>query len=143
MFLPDPCDELDCDAGYECLIHEPTNEAYCSPNCDDLNPCGATEECQIDPVQCVRAPCPGVLSCVGVGEYTSRSLLNVYHLLLGSGGGQKHVCSVTQSLQILVKTSHVMMVMSVWCMSPLMRPIAVPTVTSTLVKQQNDARSII
>ena len=70
LYHSDLCDELDCDAGYECLIYEPTNEAYCSPNCDDLNPCGATEECQIDPVRCVRAPCPGVLSCVG--KYSQR-----------------------------------------------------------------------
>ena len=60
-----PCDERDCDAGYECLIYEPTNEAYCSPNCDDLNPCDDTEDCLVEEVLCAKDPCPGVLSCIG------------------------------------------------------------------------------
>ena len=58
----DPCDTYDCISGYECQVYEPTGEAYCEPTCDP-NPCGPQELCQITTVTCIRAPCPGILSC--------------------------------------------------------------------------------
>ena len=51
------------------------------------------------------------------------------------------MCNKMHSLQILVKTSHVMMDMSVWCMSLQLRPTAIPTVTSTPVMIQRSAWS--
>ena len=59
----DPCDAIDCQSGYECQIFNETGEAFCSPNCEDLDPCEPQEQCVITAVTCVRAPCPGVLSC--------------------------------------------------------------------------------
>ena len=61
----DPCSTIDCYEGYECLIYEETGEGYCSPNCEELNPCGPDEQCITTTVYCVRAPCPPVLSCEG------------------------------------------------------------------------------
>ena len=63
--LVDPCYLVDCAPGYECLVYEPTGEAYCSPNCEELNPCAADEECVLTTVNCIRAPCPPMLSCEG------------------------------------------------------------------------------
>ena len=62
---PDACDDFECDRerGYECKVFEPTGEAFCSPNCEELNPCKPHEECVIEKVQCVRAPCPDSLDC--------------------------------------------------------------------------------
>ena len=67
--LSDPCDSITCnlEEGYECQIYESTGELYCAPNCD-LDPCGPGEVCRIDPVQCIRAPCPGVLTCVSSND---------------------------------------------------------------------------
>lgn len=44
-------------------MYEETGEAFCSPNCEDLDPCGPEEICVINTVNCIRSPCPGVLSC--------------------------------------------------------------------------------
>ena len=67
LFLfADPCSLIKCAEGYECLIYEETGEGYCSPNCEDLNPCESQEQCVITDVDCFRAPCPGVLSCEGI-----------------------------------------------------------------------------
>ena len=30
----------ECGEGSECQIFEPTGEAFCNPNCEELNPCG-------------------------------------------------------------------------------------------------------
>jgi hypothetical protein len=59
----DPCDGLVCGEGSECQIFEPTGEAFCNPNCEDLNPCGPHQVCKLQLVNCVRAPCPPVLLC--------------------------------------------------------------------------------
>jgi hypothetical protein len=60
-----PCAYTDCAPGYECLVYEATGEAYCSPNCEELNPCAPDELCVLTTVYCVRAPCPPILSCQG------------------------------------------------------------------------------
>ena len=60
---PNPCDDIVCGEGSECQIFEPTGEAFCNPNCEDLNPCGPHQVCTLQPVICVRAPCPPVLLC--------------------------------------------------------------------------------
>ena len=62
----DPCAYTDCAPGYECLVYEATGEAYCSPNCEELNPCAPDELCVLTTVYCVRAPCPPILSCQGI-----------------------------------------------------------------------------
>ena len=62
----DPCYMFDCAPGYECLVYSETGEAYCSPNCEELNPCGPDERCVITAVNCIRAPCPPYLSCEGM-----------------------------------------------------------------------------
>ena len=54
---PDPCDGIVCGEGSECQIFEPTGEAFCNPNCEELNPCGPQQVCTLQPVNCVRAPC--------------------------------------------------------------------------------------
>lgn len=59
----DPCSLVFCAPGYECQVYEETGEAFCSPNCEDLDPCGPQEICVITSVNCIRSPCPGVLSC--------------------------------------------------------------------------------
>ena len=64
LFSPsDVCEDFECQRGHECQVFEPTGEAFCEPNCKELNPCEPNQECVITQVQCVRAPCPGVLSC--------------------------------------------------------------------------------
>ena len=60
-----PCNVIDCAGGYECLIYEPTGEGYCSPNCEELNPCAPNQQCVTTDVICIRSPCPPVLSCEG------------------------------------------------------------------------------
>ena len=52
-------------SGCECKVfdREPTGEAFCSPTCEKLNPCRPHEDCVIEEVQCVGAPCPGSLHC--------------------------------------------------------------------------------
>ena len=62
----DPCAYTDCAPGYECLVYEATGEAYCSPNCEELNPCAPDEQCVLTTVYCIRAPCPPILSCQGI-----------------------------------------------------------------------------
>ena len=69
---PNPCDGLECGEGSECQIFEPTGEAFCNPNCEDLNPCGPHQVCTLQPVICKRAPCPPALLCV------DRKLINFY-----------------------------------------------------------------
>lgn len=59
----DPCSLVLCEPGYECQVYEETGETFCSPNCEDFNPCGPEEICVITTVYCIRSPCPGVLSC--------------------------------------------------------------------------------
>ena len=59
----DPCDGFECGNGSECQIYEPTGEAFCNPNCEELNPCKPHQVCRLQPVHCVRAPCPPVLHC--------------------------------------------------------------------------------
>ena len=61
----DACSMVDCASGYECLVFVGTGEAYCSPNCEELNPCAADEQCVTTTIYCIRAPCPPVLSCEG------------------------------------------------------------------------------
>ena len=58
-----PCNGFECGEGSECQIFEPTGEAFCNPNCEELNPCGPQQVCTLQPVNCVRAPCPPVLLC--------------------------------------------------------------------------------
>ena len=65
-FFVDPCYLVDCAPGYECLVYEATGEAYCSPNCEELNPCAPDEQCVLTTVYCIRAPCPPILSCQGI-----------------------------------------------------------------------------
>ena len=75
FILTDLCNTVRCREGYECLIYEDSRlrEAYCSPNCEDLNPCGPQEQCVITDVNCIRAPCPGVLSCEGTSVWLESS----------------------------------------------------------------------
>ena len=61
----DPCATVRCANGYQCEVFKPTGEAYCQPNCSLNNGgCPADQECRLQPVICVRAPCPPVIECV-------------------------------------------------------------------------------
>ena len=61
----DSCYLIDCAPGYECLVYEETGEGYCSPSCEELNPCARNEQCVLTTVTCIRSPCPPQLSCEG------------------------------------------------------------------------------
>ena len=65
----DACGSVECLSGYECQVYQPTGETFCSPNCEDLNPCESDEICVIQPLYCIRAPCPGFISCQGNEQY--------------------------------------------------------------------------
>jgi hypothetical protein len=60
---PAPCDGIRCMNGYRCEVYQPTNETYCEPDCETLNPCLPGELCEVEQVLCKRAPCPGKLRC--------------------------------------------------------------------------------
>ena len=61
----DPCATVRCANGYQCEVFKFTGEAYCQPNCSLNNGgCPADQECRLQPVVCVRAPCPPVIDCV-------------------------------------------------------------------------------
>ena len=60
---PDSCDGFECGNGSECQIFEPTGEAFCNPNCEELNPCEPHEVCRLQPVNCGKEPCPPLLHC--------------------------------------------------------------------------------
>ena len=64
--LPNPCETRECPRGHRCLVYQPGNEAYCQPDCVNLNPCQPDELCVVEEVLCVRAPCPGLLVCKGI-----------------------------------------------------------------------------
>jgi hypothetical protein len=54
-----------CANGFQCEVFKPTGEAYCQPNCSLNNGgCPADKECRLQPVICVRAPCPSLIECV-------------------------------------------------------------------------------
>ena len=76
----DPCSYTDCAPGYECLVYEATGEAYCSPNCEELNPCADGELCVLTTVNCFRAPCPPVLSC----QQSKHICMEMPHVVLHS-----------------------------------------------------------
>ena len=41
-----------------------TGEAFCEPSCKlDNGGCQSDEICELETVQCVRAPCPPVVNC--------------------------------------------------------------------------------
>ena len=65
VFLIDPCATVDCQPGSTCKVYQPTGEAFCDPSCDINNGgCAADQICQLNQVQCVRAPCPPVVECL-------------------------------------------------------------------------------
>ena len=68
---PAPCDGIRCMNGYRCEVYQPTNEGYCEPDCETLNPCLPGELCEVEQVLCKRAPCPGKLRCRGMSTPTT------------------------------------------------------------------------
>ena len=64
FYTVDPCDNHMCPIGSQCKVYRPTGEAFCEPSCDlDNGGCPANQECSLQTVQCVRAPCPPVVQC--------------------------------------------------------------------------------
>ena len=64
IVLVDPCADHECPRGSTCKVYEPTNEAYCDPSCElDNGGCEFSQTCELETVQCVRAPCPLVVVC--------------------------------------------------------------------------------
>ena len=65
----DPCALVDCLPGSTCKVYRPTGEAFCEPSCDINNGgCAKDQICQLNQVQCVRAPCPPVVECLDADE---------------------------------------------------------------------------
>ena len=65
LTLTDPCALVFCANGHRCEVFEPTGEAFCNPDCDLNNGgCPADQDCQLQKVVCVRAPCPPIVQCV-------------------------------------------------------------------------------
>ena len=72
FFSIDPCATVDCQPGSTCKVYQPTGEAFCEPSCDINNGgCAADQICQLNQVQCVRAPCPPVVECLDAEEVCS------------------------------------------------------------------------
>ena len=64
LFTDDPCKSVRCRTGSRCKIYKPTGEAFCEASCDlDNGGCSDNEQCSLQDVQCVRAPCPPVVKC--------------------------------------------------------------------------------
>ena len=64
--LIDPCALTDCAPGHLCEVYKPTGEAVCEPYCDlDNGGCPPDQLCQLTQPQCIRAPCPPLVECVG------------------------------------------------------------------------------
>lgn len=75
----DSCTNIKCSNGSQCRVFKPTGEAYCEPSCDINNGgCPANEKCSLQPVQCIRAPCPPVVQC---SSSINVSLLSTYIIL--------------------------------------------------------------
>ena len=65
----DPCSDFECPRGSACKVYEPTNEAFCDPSCElDNGGCNSNQACELDQVNCVRAPCPPEVVCTDVGK---------------------------------------------------------------------------
>ena len=62
-----PCIGFECPQGSACKVFEEgagDPEAYCEPSCElDNGGCQSNEICELQTVQCVRAPCPPVVNC--------------------------------------------------------------------------------
>jgi hypothetical protein len=56
------CAAVRCSAFQECKIYEPTGEAYCADTCEGRT-CPKGQMCELQEVQCIRAPCPPVARC--------------------------------------------------------------------------------
>ena len=63
--IADPCAAVDCEPGTVCRVHKPTKETFCETSCDIQNGgCPRNRRCQLNSVECVRAPCPRQVECV-------------------------------------------------------------------------------
>ncbi|TMW58876.1 hypothetical protein Poli38472_007021 [Pythium oligandrum] len=67
-----PCAAKLCLENQQCLVYEPTGEAYCEDVCTPTR-CKSCDKCQLQQVTCVRAPCPRVATCVA--KYDAVNLL--------------------------------------------------------------------
>ena len=62
----DPCTGFVCQRGSSCKVDDQTGDAYCEPSCDlDNGGCRGDQICELQTVQCVRAPCPPIVNCRG------------------------------------------------------------------------------
>lgn len=62
-----PCIGVFCDRGLECKVDDQTGEAFCEPSCElDNGGCRDDQICELQTVQCVRAPCPPVVKCTDI-----------------------------------------------------------------------------
>ncbi|MCB9539980.1 MAG: hypothetical protein H6704_27520 [Myxococcales bacterium] len=59
----DPCAAIRCGENQVCRIFEGTGEAYCADTCEGVL-CPRGQVCELQDVECVRAPCPPVAACV-------------------------------------------------------------------------------
>ena len=63
--LADPCAEVNCSVGSQCMVDGPSGAGYCEPSCDlDNGGCAADQQCILKHVQCITAPCPPIVQCV-------------------------------------------------------------------------------
>ena len=65
----DPCATVLCRIGHQCEVFKPTGEPFCVPNCSLNNGgCFKDQICELQTVQCKRAPCPPVVNCINRSE---------------------------------------------------------------------------
>lgn len=65
----DPCIGVSCDRGSSCKVDDETGEAFCEPSCKlDNGGCLDNQTCELQTVQCVRAPCLPVVNCIDISE---------------------------------------------------------------------------
>ncbi|MCB1744157.1 MAG: hypothetical protein KDK91_27555, partial [Gammaproteobacteria bacterium] len=61
----DPCSGMSCPDGQACQAYDNNGQqrAYCADTCDGRR-CASGEICELQPVNCISAPCPPVAACV-------------------------------------------------------------------------------
>jgi hypothetical protein len=113
VFLVNPCAVMRCPQYTVCKVYAPTGEGYCDPTCYLNNGgCNSSQQCSLEPVNCVRAPCPPVIKCSGTDPCTNKKCAPPTRCVLTPGwvnestclsscyvnnGGCNEICTVTTS----------------------------------------------